>query len=76
MFDTESKFEESTTGEIKIDDFEYEVVLQMLKYVYTGTASKLLEMPVELMRIADKVSKIYLSDTTSKILNLFVVVSI
>lgn len=57
MFSPESKFEESTSGKIEITDFDYEVVLQMLEFVYTGTASKLPDMAEELMRIADKVQK-------------------
>lgn len=55
MFDPQSKYAESISRKIVVTDFEYEVVLQMLEFIYTGKAPKMAEMTAELMKIADKV---------------------
>lgn len=53
MLETDCK--ESNQSIIQINDFDYDVVMQMLEYVYTSKASKIDEMADRLLMIAEKV---------------------
>lgn len=54
MFD--SDMEESAQNRVTITDLDYEVVEQMLRYMYTGQAPKLKSMADQLLVAADKYS--------------------
>ncbi|KAG4070906.1 hypothetical protein HA402_011132 [Bradysia odoriphaga] len=47
-------WEESSTNEIRINDFNYETVMQMIEFMYTSKASKLAEMPESILEISQK----------------------
>lgn len=51
----EADCKESNQSIIRIDDFDYDVVMQMLEYVYTSKVPKLYEMADQLLTIAEKV---------------------
>lgn len=52
----QNKFKESSENRMNIKDFEYDVVMQMLEYLYTGKARKLNEHAEKLLTVADMVS--------------------
>ncbi len=56
----EADFKESNQSIIRIDDFDYDVVMQMLEYIYTSKAPKIDEMADRLLAIAEKVRLIFL----------------
>lgn len=51
----EADCKESNQSIIRIDDFDYDIVMQMLEYVYTSKAPKIYEMADKLLTIAEKV---------------------
>lgn len=48
-------FMEGTKSEITFTDFKFEVVEQMVEYVYKGTITNIENSPSELLKIAEKV---------------------
>lgn len=50
------KFNESTEGEISIEDFDFDVVEQMVEWLYVGKAPRMREMADDLLRISEKVN--------------------
>ena len=53
----EHNFRENRENQIVIDDFEVEVVQEMLRFVYTGTMVRMDELAAECFLAADKVSR-------------------
>uniref|UniRef100_A0A0K0F5V0 Speckle-type POZ protein (inferred by orthology to a human protein) n=1 Tax=Strongyloides venezuelensis TaxID=75913 RepID=A0A0K0F5V0_STRVS len=49
-----SKLSESQTSIVEINDFRYEVVKEMINYIYKDSTSNLEEMGIEILAIADK----------------------
>lgn len=44
MLSADSQYEENTSGEMAIKDFKYEVVNQMLEFIYTASNLKFLNL--------------------------------
>ncbi|XP_014208381.1 speckle-type POZ protein A-like [Copidosoma floridanum] len=52
MFDT--AMIENKANEVRIDDIKYEVLYEMLRFLYTGVVSKLINLAADLFYAADK----------------------
>lgn len=51
----QTDFKESTECEVTITDFSYEIIMEMVVFMYTGEATNIDTKAIDLLKIADKV---------------------
>ena len=56
----ESGMSEKETNRVKIDDIDPDVMIEVLKFIYTGKTTGIENFPDSLLVAADKVSIIYI----------------